>query len=305
MNKTLLCILITTATLTQTHASEDGNYAFMDTLTEYRFDLFKFPTEHVIEEVFMKTWIKSASIVFILIFTTSNAFAKDVYLYVTRHGKTMFNTVHRAQGWSDTPLTAAGVEVAEQLGRGLKDIDFVGSYSSDLGRARQTARIVLEAKGDTKNQIQELTGLRETCFGIYEGDLDSNMWGKAARHINYASDTDLMNDFSAGNITIDKMMNALAAVDTSGDSEDYQTVKTRMQDSLKTIAQTTQENGGGNVLIVSHGMAILAMINEMTDTPHTQQLPNASVTKIRYTHDGKFIIESIGDMSYVEQGKVL
>ncbi len=45
----------------------------------------------------------------------------EVVLYVTRHGKTMFNTVHRAQGWSDTPLTDDGVKVAEQLGKGLKE----------------------------------------------------------------------------------------------------------------------------------------------------------------------------------------
>lgn len=252
----------------------------------------------------MKKLIKPFSLIFVLFFAASNAFAADVYLYVTRHGKTMFNTVHRVQGWSDTPLTQPGIDVAEQLGRGLKDVDFVSAYSSDLGRARQTARIVLTAKGDTKTQINELEGLRETCFGIYEGDLDPNMWGKAAQHIGYASDKEIMADFSTGKITIDKMMNALAAVDTSGDSEDYLKVKTRMQDSLKAIAQSTQESGGGNVLIVSHGMAILAMINEMTDTPLTQQLPNASVTKIRYTDDGKFIIESIGDMSYVEKGKI-
>ena len=29
-------------------------------------------------------------------------------LYIVRHGKTMFNTIDRAQGWSDTPLTAVG-----------------------------------------------------------------------------------------------------------------------------------------------------------------------------------------------------
>ena len=29
-------------------------------------------------------------------------------LYIIRHGKTMFNTIGRAQGWSDTPLTAEG-----------------------------------------------------------------------------------------------------------------------------------------------------------------------------------------------------
>ena len=32
----------------------------------------------------------------------------SVKLYLVRHGKTMFNTIGRAQGWSDTPLTAEG-----------------------------------------------------------------------------------------------------------------------------------------------------------------------------------------------------
>lgn len=250
----------------------------------------------------MKKFIKSISIAFVLIFTMSNAFAADVYLYVTRHGKTMFNTVHRVQGWSDTPLTQPGIDVAQQLGRGLKDVDFIAVYSSDLGRARQTARIILETKGEPVNII-ESESLRETCFGLYEGDLDANMWGPAARHLGYESDGALMKDFSAGKITLEKMMNALAAVETSGDAENYKKVKTRMQDSLKMIAESAQAQGGGNVLVVSHGMAILAMINEMTDKPIRSQLGNASVTKIRYTDKGQFIIESIGDMSYIEKGK--
>lgn len=250
----------------------------------------------------MKTLFKSASLIFVIFFIFSNAFATDVYLYVTRHGKTMFNTTHRAQGWSDTPLTKPGIEVAQQLGRGLKGVEFINVYSSDLGRARQTAKVILEAKGD-KMDIIEMPGLRETCFGLFEGDLDPNMWGPAAKHLGYASDKALMDDFAAGKITIAKMMDGIAAVETSGDAENYQKVKTRMQDSLKTIAKSAQEQGGGNVLIVSHGMAILAMINEMTDTPIRSQLGNASVTKIRYTDDGKFIVESIGDMSYIEKGK--
>ena len=32
-------------------------------------------------------------------------------LFIIRHGKTMFNTIGRAQGWSDTPLTAEGERV--------------------------------------------------------------------------------------------------------------------------------------------------------------------------------------------------
>ncbi|NUF49744.1 histidine phosphatase family protein [Gilliamella sp. ESL0250] len=238
----------------------------------------------------------------ILILSISQAFADDTYLYVTRHGKTMFNNVHRAQGWSDTPLTKPGVEVAEQLGRGLKDVKFISAYSSDLGRARQTARIVLETKGD-KVQINEMEGLRETCFGDYEGDLDPNMWNPAAKYLGYESDKDLMDDMAKGKVTLKKMMNAIAAVEKSGEAEDYNKVKTRMQASLKTIAESAKAQGGGNVLVVSHGMAIMAMVEEWLDTPITTGLGNASVTKIRYTDDGKFIVESLGDMSYVEKGK--
>lgn len=250
----------------------------------------------------MKNLAKTILTVFVLFFTTANAFAADVYLYVTRHGKTMFNTVHRAQGWADTPLTAPGIEVAKQLGRGVKDVNFLATYSSDLGRARETARIVLEAKG-APAAITEMRQLREVCFGNFEGDLDPNMWNPAAKHLGYASDTALMADFAKGNIGIEKMVDAIAAVEPSGQAENYQQVKSRMQAALTQIAKQAQAQGGGNVLVVSHGMAIITLLNEMTDTPITRPLGNASVSRIRYTDSGQFIVESIDDMSYVEKGK--
>ncbi|OCG21712.1 histidine phosphatase family protein [Gilliamella sp. App4-10] len=250
----------------------------------------------------MKKFIILTSSLIISILSVSQAFADDIYLYVARHGKTMFNNVHRAQGWSDTPLTKPGVEVAEQLGQGLKDVKFISAYSSDLGRARQTARIVLETKGD-QVQINEMEGLREVCFGDFEGDLDPNMWNPAAQHLGYASDKDLMADMAKGKVTLKKMIDAIAAVEKSGEAENYNKVKTRMQSSLKTIAESAKAQGGGNVLVVSHGMAITAMVEEWLDKPITAGLGNASITKIRYTDDGKFVVESLGDMSYVEKGK--
>ncbi len=46
-------------------------------------------------------------------------------LYIARHGKTMFNTIGRAQGWSDTPLTEAGERGIRELGLGLKEAGFL------------------------------------------------------------------------------------------------------------------------------------------------------------------------------------
>ncbi|MCO6524814.1 MAG: histidine phosphatase family protein [Candidatus Schmidhempelia sp.] len=251
----------------------------------------------------MQFLFKAIVTITVVIISMSQVFASDVTLYVTRHGKTMFNTVHRAQGWSDTPLTKLGIEVAEQLGRGLKGIDFISVYSSDLGRARETARVVLAAKGD-QNNIIEMPGLREICFGDFEGDLDPNMWNPAAKYLGYPSDKALMQAFGDKKIGLDKMINAIKAVEKSGQAESYATVRDRMFTSLQTIAKQAQTQGGGNVLVVSHGLAILTVINELVDQPLPPGLDNASITKIRYTDDDKFIVETINDTSYIAKGKL-
>ena len=69
-----------------------------------------------------------------------------VRLYLVRHGKTMFNTIGRAQGWSDTPLTAEGERGIQELGIGLREsgLQFERAYSSDSGRTIQTMGIILD-----------------------------------------------------------------------------------------------------------------------------------------------------------------
>ncbi|WP_338037315.1 histidine phosphatase family protein [Listeria costaricensis] len=227
-----------------------------------------------------------------------------VTIYVTRHGKTMLNTTDRVQGWADTPLTEPGVEVADDLGKGLKaeGIKFDAAYSSDLGRAKETAEHVLDAAGQKKLPIQESEKLREVCFGKYEGDLNANMWGDIAKGLGYSSQDDMMKDFSTGKVTIDQAVDEIVKLDDMGMAESYATVKDRMQSELKTIAEKAAKAGDENVLVVSHGMSIGAMLSDMTDKYKGQQLENASVTKILYK-DGKFDVQTIGDMSYVEKGE--
>ena len=93
-------------------------------------------------------------------------------LFIIRHGKTMFNTIGRAQGWSDTPLTAEGERGIRELGIGLKKsgLSFVKAYSSDSGRTIQTMGIVLEELGLT-GQIPYTFDkrIREWCFGSFDG----------------------------------------------------------------------------------------------------------------------------------------
>ena len=61
-------------------------------------------------------------------------------LYIVRHGKTMFNTIERVQGWCDTPLTKQGQEGNHYLGKGLKDVDFSFAYSFTVYYNRNTEK---------------------------------------------------------------------------------------------------------------------------------------------------------------------
>lgn len=226
----------------------------------------------------------------------------EVTLYLTRHGKTMFNTAHRMQGWSDTPLTGAGVEVATQLGKGLQDVHFSAAYSSDAGRARETAKLVLAAAGQATPIIEE-SSLRETCFGSFEGTLESVTWEPVAKKLGYKDFESMGQGLGKSEITLDQMMDTLASLDPSGKTENAKQVRTRMQNELRAIAEKVSADGGGNVLVVSHGMAILTMLKGWVPADQLREpLKNASVTKITY-QNGKFTVGQVGDMSYVEKGK--
>jgi probable phosphoglycerate mutase len=238
---------------------------------------------------------------------TSNKKDNTVTFYFTRHGKTMLNTLDRVQGWADTPLTPAGIEVAEYLGLGLKEVEFKSAYSSDLGRARQTVRIVLNTKGQENLSIIELPAVRETNFGSYEGDLNPKMWGDAALYLHFKGLKEFMAALSTQPTLLQDMLGAIKELDTLGMAENYFDVKTRGQKAIREIAEKEAANGGGNVLLVSHGMALGIFLSDLDSSgkkPGVGHMGNAAVCKVTYK-DGQFTLESFGDMSYVEKGKAI
>ena len=128
------------------------------------------------------------------------------------------------------------------------------------------------------------------------------MWGDAGKELGYNSYEDFMKAISSGEATVPEMLSALKKIDKSGMSEEWDGVRQRMQKELTEIAEETAEDGGGNVLVVAHGMSILSMISDMTEeTPEGGQLANASVTKIVYK-DGKFKVKEVGNTAYAETG---
>ncbi|GAB6596756.1 histidine phosphatase family protein [Bacillus cereus] len=219
-----------------------------------------------------------------------------VTLYVTRHGKTILNTNHRAQGWADSPLVEKGVEVASNLGTGLKDIHFTSAYSSDSGRAIETANLVLKYSEQSKLKLEQRKKLRELNFGIFEGEKLDNMWDAVGKAAGVASPEELMK------FSIQEVIDLIRAADPTKQAEDWELFSTRIKAEIDNISEEVAKDGGGNVLVVVHGLLITTLI-EMLDSSKTKLgVENASVTKILY-QDGTYTVESVGDMSYVATGK--
>ncbi|PKJ55387.1 histidine phosphatase family protein [Bacillus sp. SN10] len=219
-----------------------------------------------------------------------------VTLYVTRHGKTILNTNHRAQGWADSPLVEKGVEVASNLGTGLKDIHFMNAYSSDSGRAIETANLVLKYSEQSKLKLEQRKKLRELNFGIFEGEKLDNMWDAVGKAAGVTSPEELMK------FSIQEVIDLIRAADPTKQAEDWELFSTRIKAEIDKISEEAAKDGGGNVLVVVHGLLITTLI-EMLDSSKTKLgVENASVTKIVY-QDGAYTVESVGDMSYVAKGK--
>jgi len=85
---------------------------------------------------------------------------------IVRHGQTEWNTRGIRQGNLDSRLTEKGFAQAKALAQRLAREQFTALYSSDLGRALQTAK---EVSSVTGHEIITDARLRERHLGIFQG----------------------------------------------------------------------------------------------------------------------------------------
>ena len=161
-------------------------------------------------------------------------------LLVVRHGRSEWNAQHRWQGLADIPLDDEGQRQAAQAAEVLGTFD--GVWASDLQRATLTAQIIAELVGMGPVQIDPR--LRETDVGPWEGlDRDAVEAGWPGY---------------------------LAAKMRPEGFEDYAAAAERVMAAFRDIAAAHR---GGEVLIVSHGGVIRAVLREVADIdPHIVNL---------------------------------
>jgi broad specificity phosphatase PhoE len=85
--------------------------------------------------------------------------------FIVRHGQTEWNTEGRIQGHTDIGLSERGRQQASAVARRLTQVPIDVAYTSDLSRASETARIILEGRNVP---LYSTPQLRERYFGVFE-----------------------------------------------------------------------------------------------------------------------------------------
>lgn len=173
-----------------------------------------------------------------------------IVFYIVRHGQTLLNSLYRAQGWSDSPLTGAGENTAKKLGNSLKGIDFDAAYSSDLSRAVQTAELILSANGNTNIPIQKDIRLREWCLGSMEAEVNTAFIKSISGWLGGVS------TFPELNQRLPDVASVILEHDTTGMAEPFNQIADRLQAALIDIAKNKVQKERHNVLLVTHAFVI-------------------------------------------------
>ena len=92
-------------------------------------------------------------------------------LALVRHGQSQWNLENRFTGWVDVPLTDRGRQEASRAGELLKEagVHFDCAFTSDLARAQETLRIMLEILGQNAVPIARDKALNERHYGALQG----------------------------------------------------------------------------------------------------------------------------------------
>ncbi|WIV10954.1 histidine phosphatase family protein [Proteiniborus sp. MB09-C3] len=155
-------------------------------------------------------------------------------LYLIRHGESEWNILSKVQGQSNTQLTDKGREQAKKAAQGLlhEKIDLI--FSSDLNRAFDTAKVIGELLELEVNTFEEL---REMRFGVWEGLTTQEIMNKYTNeHTIWMTEPHKLN-----------LPEAEKLID--------------LQERLLGIVNILiKDNKDKNILIVSHGSSIKALI---------------------------------------------
>lgn len=205
---------------------------------------------------------------------------KTITAYFVRHGQTMLNHYNKVQGWIDSPLTDRGIADAKRAGEQLKGINFTAAYSSDSGRAIETARHILKANPNNFNIISyQYPEFREQCHGYFEGNDLNQMWQFVGEQVKLTSESDVL-----GTYGLEKARDLIHQADLYGEAESNDMFWDRLSRGFDKLRDNSED--GDTVLVVSHGMTIRSIVDRYApELDEGVATINGSLTKLTITDD--------------------
>ena len=109
-------------------------------------------------------------------------------LVLVRHGQSEWNAKNLFTGWKDPKLTDLGIQEARKAGDLLenRNLKFDLMFTSDLFRAQETGRLILEQMNHADIEVIKDQSLNERNYGDLAGlnkDEAREKWGEEQVHI--------------------------------------------------------------------------------------------------------------------------
>ncbi|MGN0144046.1 MAG: histidine phosphatase family protein, partial [Clostridium sp.] len=95
-----------------------------------------------------------------------------------------------------------------------------------------------------------------------------------------------------------------ALLDETNEAENYETAIRRVMNTISDICSEHCSESGEecNLLIVIHGGILRLIIDYLDNSINVREMNNSCICKLVY-NNGDFMVESVNDMSYSENGK--
>jgi probable phosphoglycerate mutase len=198
---------------------------------------------------------------------------------IIRHGQTQWNIRRIRQGHLDSELTEKGLAQARALGERLARENFTALYSSDLGRAVHTARIIAAI---TRHQIVTDARLRERHLGIFQGLSGDEIKAK------YPEEHHLHRTLGPEYVI------------PGGES-----VRQQVARNVDFLNEVAIKHPGEKVVVVTHGGVVSGLfrhtLNIPLEAPRRFEFVNAGLNVFAY-EDGTWMLRTWGDVSHLDPG---
>lgn len=204
----------------------------------------------------------------------------DKELYIIRHGETDYNKLGIVQGRGvNTDLNELGRKQGEAFYQYYKHLPFDKVYTSALKRTHQTVKRFIE------NGIpwEQLPGLDELSFGIWEGKHSKEDWVNAFREMN--------NCWQSGECDL-----------SFENGESPNQVSKRLQEALDVILSRSTEK---RVLVCMHGRSLLVLLCMLSQSPISNMTnfshSNTCLYRVSYVN-GQFSVLEANDIRHLGDG---